>query len=257
MPEPMSPERRTELILEHLPRVRWIASQIHHKLPNGFSPLEDLVSVGIVGLIEAVDNFDPERGVKLTTYAEYRIRGAILDFVSGADGIPAHKRAKAKVLQQAISEAEQRLQSNTSAEDVAEQLGIPLAEYHALLREMRQVRVWSLESARTGERNDFPLAETLADESARPPYDELEQQELEGLVRKAFDALPPMERTVMTLYFREGRRLREIADAVDLHVTRISQLKAQATMRLRCFIMARWPVARGGAFARSTSLVGS
>ena len=105
--EPSS--ERERLILEHLPQVRWVATRIHEKLPDNTS-LEDLISIGIVGLINAIDNFDPQFNVKLKTYAEHKIRGAILDSIRGMDGIPAHKRKRLKQIQAAVGALEQRLQ---------------------------------------------------------------------------------------------------------------------------------------------------
>ena len=105
--EPSS--ERERLILEHLPQVRWVATRIHEKLPDSTS-LEDLISIGIVGLINAIDNFDPQFNVKLKTYAEHKIRGAILDSIRGMDGIPAHKRKNLKHIQATIGALEQRLQ---------------------------------------------------------------------------------------------------------------------------------------------------
>src|ERR1700742_28099 len=113
---------REQLILEHLPQVNWIASRIHEKLP-GNTNLEDLVSIGIIGLINAIDNFDESFNVKLKTYAEYKIRGAILDSVRGMDGIAPHKRKRLKVVQTAIGDLEQRLQRPPSEEEIATELG--------------------------------------------------------------------------------------------------------------------------------------
>src|SRR3712207_1114527 len=93
-------QRREELILDHLPQVRWIASCIHERLAQG-TLLEDLVSAGIVGLIQAVDHFDPARNTSLRTYAEHRIRGTILDSIKGLDGVPVHKRHRLKLVQDA------------------------------------------------------------------------------------------------------------------------------------------------------------
>jgi RNA polymerase sigma factor for flagellar operon FliA len=247
-------ERRAQLILEHLPRVHWIASKIHQKLPPGVC-LEDLVSAGVLGLIEAVDHYDPRYNVKLQTYADHRIRGAILDSISGLDGIPAHKRIKAKQLEQAAANAAQRTNGSSSSEDVARELGISLDEYHAQLQETRQVRIRSLEAVCIKGKEEFSLLDVLADDAERQPYYQIEKEELRKLVHKGLASLPPMERIVMTLYFNEGWRLREIAGVVDLHITRISQLKAQATLRLRCFIMARWPTGKGGALGRTNPVM--
>src|SRR5580698_7596629 len=119
---------REDLIMEHLPQVRWIATRIHEKL-TGNTSLEDLISIGIIGLINAIDNFDPTLNVKLRTYAEYRIRGAILDSVRGMDGIAPHKRKRLKQVQSALDTLEQRLQRPPEEEEIAAELGMGLPGY--------------------------------------------------------------------------------------------------------------------------------
>src|SRR5690349_3215719 len=134
--EAMTNEERERLILEHLPQVRLIARRIQERLPESIS-LDDLVSTGVLGLISAIDNFDPAHNVKLKTYAEYKIRGAILDSLRGLDWAPRQKRRRAKQIEAAIAAAEQRLQRAPTEEEIAAQLGIPLNEYHQWLVEIR------------------------------------------------------------------------------------------------------------------------
>src|SRR5215468_6027416 len=119
--ETMTQERREELILEHLPQVRLIARRIQERLPESIS-LDDLVSTGVLGLISAIDNFDAAHNVKLKTYAEYKIRGAILDSLRGLDWAPRQKRRKAKQIEAAIASAEQRLQRSPTEEEIAREL---------------------------------------------------------------------------------------------------------------------------------------
>src|SRR5947209_17224803 len=126
--ETRSPRERDALILEHLPQVNWIATRIHEKLPPTVQ-LDDLISAGIVGLLAAVDNFDPSHNASLKTYAEYRIRGAILDSIRGLDGVPSHRRKHVKQVQGAIKAAEQRLQRTPSEDEIAAELDISVAEY--------------------------------------------------------------------------------------------------------------------------------
>src|SRR5690348_10817264 len=121
-------ENRERLILEHLPQVRLIARRIHDRLPVSVG-LEDLVSTGVLGLIAAIDKYDPKHDVKLKTYAEYKIRGAILDSLRGLDWAPRQKRKQAKRIEAAISAAEQRLRRTPSEAEVATELGISIAEY--------------------------------------------------------------------------------------------------------------------------------
>src|SRR2546423_1739554 len=125
----LSADERDRLILENLPQVRLIARRIHDKLPESVS-LDDLVSTGVVGLITAVDNFDPSQNVKLKTYAEYKIRGAILDSLRELDWAPRQKRKKAKQIEAGISAAEQRLHRSPTEEEVAGELSLSLEELH-------------------------------------------------------------------------------------------------------------------------------
>src|SRR5215813_5774868 len=115
---PIGEAERERLILEHLPQVRLIARRIQERLPESVS-LEDLISTGVIGLISAIDNFDPGHNVKLKTYAEYKIRGAILDSLRGLDWAPRQKRRKAKQIESAIAAAEQKLQRAPGEEEIA------------------------------------------------------------------------------------------------------------------------------------------
>src|SRR6266704_1765311 len=126
---------REQLIMDHLPQVRWIASRIYDKL-GGTVSLEDLISTGIVGLINAIDSFDPRYNVKLKTYAEHKIRGAILDSIRGLDGVPAHKRKRLKELEAAILEVENRLQRSATDEEIAAELKLSLSDYQDCLLEL-------------------------------------------------------------------------------------------------------------------------
>ena len=122
-------DEREQLILEHLPQVRLIARRIHERLPDSVS-LDDLISTGTIGLIAAIDRFDPTHNVKLKTYAEYKIRGAILDSLRGLDWAPRQQRKRSKQIEAAIALAEQRLHRAPSEDEIAKELGLNLAEYH-------------------------------------------------------------------------------------------------------------------------------
>src|SRR5579872_659898 len=130
--EVISETERDRLILEHLPQVRLIARRIQERLPENIS-LDDLVSTGVIGLISAIDNFDPGHNVKLKTYAEYKIRGAILDSLRGLDWAPRQKRRRAKQIEAAIASAEQRLKRAPAEDEIAAQLEIRIDEYHEWL----------------------------------------------------------------------------------------------------------------------------
>jgi RNA polymerase sigma factor FliA len=238
----ISPEERERLILEHLGQVRLIARRIQERLPKNVS-LEDLVSTGVLGLISAIDHFDPAHNVKLKTYAEYKIRGAILDSLRGLDWAPRQKRRKTKQIEAAIAAAEQRMQHAPTEDEIATQLGIGLAEYHEWLVEVSGLNIASLEYAANDQSRD--LLHTLPDTEESLPSTLLERSELQRLLAQGIDQIPEIERTILGLYYHEELTLREIAEVVKLHESRISQLKSQAILRLRGRLAGQWPVTRG------------
>ena len=246
MPETLSENERERLILEHLPQVRLIARRIQERLPENIS-LEDLISTGVIGLIAAIDNFDPSHNVKLKTYAEYKIRGAILDSLRNLDWAPRQKRRRAKQIEAAIARAEQRLQRVPNEEEIAEEMEVSLEEYHLWLVEIRGLNIASLEYA-PGE-TGHDLLHYIPDTQDNLPSTLLERSELERLVAEGIDTIPQIERTVLSLYYEEELTLREIAEVVNLHESRISQLKSQAILRLRSHLAGKWPAAKGAVVA--------
>ncbi len=242
--ESESAAERERLILEHLPQVKLIATRIHERLPQSVS-VEDLVSAGIIGLITAIDHFDPGMNVKLKTYAEYKIRGAILDSLRELDWAPRNKRRKAKLIEAAILMAEKKHSRTPTEEEIAEQLSITLSEYHEWLVEVRAVNLARLEHAGSGDGEVVDALRFISDDEERWPSSLLERAELERLVSAALERMPRVERTILTLYYYEELMLRQIAEVLKMHETRVSQLKSQAILRLRAYLRARWP-SKGG-----------
>ena len=238
----MSAEEREQLILQHLPQVRLIARRIHERLPEHIN-IDDLISAGTLGLISAVDNFDPCQNVLLKTYAEYRIRGAILDSLRGMDFAPRQKRRQARQIQAAMSACEQRLGRPALEDEIADELGLALDDYREWLVELEHVQIGEFDVP------NGPAPSTvlrrLADNHENLPSVVLERAELERLLGRSIDNLPKVERTVLGLYYQEELNLREIAGILDLHLSRISQLKSQAVLRLRAAMQKRWPAGRG------------
>jgi RNA polymerase sigma factor for flagellar operon FliA len=239
-------EVREQLILDHLPQVRLIARRIHDRLPESVS-LDDLISTGIVGLISAIDRFDSSHNVKLKTYAEYKIRGAILDSLRGLDWAPRQQRKRSKQIEAAISRAEQRLHRSPGEEEIAEELGLSIEEYHEWLVDVRGLNLGSLESATPEDdnNNSRDLLKYISGDEENWPSRLLERSELTKLLAEAITKMPDVEKTVLSLYYQEELTLREISKIVHLHESRISQLKSQAIMRLRSYMERRWPASRG------------
>lgn len=242
--EALAAGERERLILEHLPQVRLIARRIHERLPESVN-LEDLVSTGVVGLISAIDRFDPAHNVKLKTYAEYKIRGAILDSLRGLDWAPRQQRRRSKQIEAAIAQLEQRLHRAPGEDEIAAQLALSIDEYHAWLVEVRGVNLGSLEAA-GGEEEGRDLLKYISDDEEEWPSRLYERSELERLLAAAIDKMPAIEKTVLSLYYHEELTLREISRVVHLHESRISQLKSQAILRLRGTLEKHWPMRRGG-----------
>lgn len=232
---------REELILEHLPQVKMIASRIHDRLPESVC-LDDLISAGVLGLIDAVDHFDATLNLKLKTYAEHKIRGAILDSLRSLDWAPRNKRKKAKMIEAAITAQELKLHRSPTEEEVAKQLEITLEEYRRWLVETRAVNLAPMEQGASGDNEGSDVLRFVSGEDDEWPTRQFERAELRRLVAKTVGGLPEVERTIITLYYGKEFTLREIAKVVSLHETRVSQLKTQAILRLRSALRSKWPV---------------
>jgi RNA polymerase sigma factor FliA len=235
----ISTREREGLILEHLPQVRLIARRIHDRLPESVS-LDDLISTGVIGLIAAIDRFDPSQNVKLRTYAEYKIRGAILDSLRDLDWAPRQERKRAKQIEAAINAAEQRLHRTPSEEEIAAELGQTVEEYHTWLVDSRGLNLGSLENG-SGDEENRDLLEFISGDEEAWPSRVLESSELQRLLAESISKMPEIEKTVLGLYYYEELTLREISKIVSLHESRISQLKTQAILRLRSHMEKRWP----------------
>lgn len=247
-PIAIDPGEREKLILEHLPQVRQLARRIHERLPISVS-LEDLVSTGTVGLISAIDHFDATQNVKLKTYAEYRIRGAMLDSLRRLDRIPRQQRRRSRQIETAIESAEKRFHCSPTEEQIAAELNISVDEYRVWAVETSQVNLCSLEQAQFDD-SERGLLHCISDKQENWPSHLFETTELEALLDNAVSKIPEIERTVLHLYYKEDMTLREIGRIVNFHESRISQLKLQALGRLRTYMETRWPMEKA---ARSSS----
>ncbi|HEX6894805.1 MAG TPA: FliA/WhiG family RNA polymerase sigma factor [Bryobacteraceae bacterium] len=236
-------EDRERLILEHLPQVRLIARRIHERLPESVN-LDDLISTGTIGLIAAIDRFDPSHNVKLKTYAEYKIRGAILDSLRGLDWAPRQQRKRSKQIESAINAIEQRLHRAPTEEEIASELRLSIEDYHEWLVDIRGVNIGSLETV-SPDGDGRSLLRYVSDDEENWPSTLLEKSELQRVLAQAIEKIPQQERLVISLYYHEELTLREISKIVNLHESRISQLKSQAILRLRSYLQKRWPVERG------------
>jgi RNA polymerase sigma factor for flagellar operon FliA len=230
--------RREALVLQHLPQVRLIARRIHDRLPDYIS-LDDLVSTGVVGLLAAIDNFDPSLNVQLKTYAERKIRFAILDGLRDMDWAPREVRKKSKMIEAAIHRVNQRAGREATEEEIAAELGVSLENYQKWLGEVQSVELERLESA-GGEDGGQQLLNFISGDPESIPSRIVERSELERLLALAIDRMPKIERTVLHLYYFEELTLREIAEIVGMHLSRVAQLRTQAILRLRSHLERVW-----------------
>lgn len=233
--------RRERLVMEHLSQVRIIAGRIHDRLPNHIS-LEDLVSSGIVGLLNAIDNFDPSFNVQLKTYAEHRIHGAIMDGLRQMDWAPRETRKRSKLIEQAIHRVKQRLGREPVEEEIAAELKISTGEYQQWLGDAQAVEIHRLVA---GDDKGYDLLDLISDDESLWPSQIVERSELERVLALAIERIPKPERIVLSLYYYEELTLREIAEVMGMHLSRIGQLRVQAILRLRSHIERVWSTSRG------------
>jgi RNA polymerase sigma factor for flagellar operon FliA len=228
---------REALVLEHLPQVCLIARRIHDRLPDYIS-IDDLISTGVIGLMAAIDNFDASLGVQLNTYAERRIRGAIIDSLRDADWAPRETRRRSKSIEAAIHRAKQIFGREPSEEEIAAELNIPLAEYQKWLAEVQSVELERLEME-----PDSPgrnLLHFISSGEDAWPSTVVERNELIRILALAIERMPKSERTVLSMYYYEELNLREIAEVMKMHLSRIAQLRTQAILRLRSHMERVW-----------------
>jgi RNA polymerase sigma factor for flagellar operon FliA len=227
----MDAAERDRLLLEHLPTVRYLARRIHERLPQHVE-LDDLVSAGVVGLIDAFNKFDHTKKVQFKSYAQFRIRGAILDSLRILDWSPRELRRKGRAVQEAIQALTQRAGRTPNEQEIAQELSLELNEYQQLLGELKGLEIGSLHV----EHNEDSGEEELAYVAGSPEDDPLFrclQGEMTQRLTDAIEELPEKERMVLTLYYYEELTMKEIGMALGVVESRVSQIHSAAVLRLR------------------------
>lgn len=229
-------EAENVLVERYLPLVRTVVGRVALSLPAHVSA-DDLHSAGLVGLLQAVRSFSPEGGASFETFARFRIRGAVLDELRRLDWVPRLIHDKARKIQNAMNELEQRLDHPPSEEQVAKALGISVSEYQDWLQEVRPVAFVCLDAApRTDAPDGATQHESIPDDTQEDPFDRASRSELKELIAERIQQLPAVQQKVLALYYFEDLRLREIAEAFGLTESRISQIHSQAILAIRSFI---------------------
>ena len=228
-------DAREKLILHFSPLVKYVSGRVAANLPQNIDG-GDLVSYGIFGLIDAIQKFDITREIKFETYAIARIKGAIIDELRALDWVPRSVRSRARQLEKAYIELENRLKRVPSDEEVAKELEIEVKDLHALLSQLSYTSVVALEdlwNAR-GEKDDrVSLIDTVKDDSAQEPSRVFESSEMKEVVAGAIEKLPEREKIVIALYYYEGLTLREIGEVLGVTESRVSQLHTKAIIRMK------------------------
>lgn len=227
-------ETRDALILEHLPQIKYIAHRISAKLPSHVE-LNDLISAGVLGLLDAVEKFDPERGVKFKTYAELRVKGAILDSLRNLDWAPRSLRKRSKDLEKVYKELEQRLGRPATDKEVCDELGITLEEFFELVDQIKGLNLGSFHemASQEDDRNGEPLVKYIPDAPQMDPFFVFHKSEIRNLLVGAIDTLPKKERLVVSLYYYDELTMKEIGKVLGVNESRVSQLHTKAMLRLR------------------------
>ena len=215
--------------MSHLPKVKFIADRIAAKLPPSVER-DDLYGAGVIGLIDAVERFDNSRGVAFTTFAEMRVRGAILDNLRSLDWASRSTRRRAREVQAASAQLEQENGRAATETEVAAQMKISVTELRESLQDIRGLRVSTLDEC--DEETGISLADNICDTSASQ-LEKIEIAEQRRLLSIAVDKLPERERQVIALYYLEEMTMKEIAEVLGVTESRVSQLKSQAAARLR------------------------
>ncbi len=230
-----SEECREKLILHYAPLVKYVAGRVSSGLPANIE-YSDLVSYGIFGLIDAIEKYDPFRGIKFETYAISRIKGAIIDELRALDWVPRSVRFKARELEKVFVALESELKRIPTDEEVARELGISLDEYYHLLNQMSLISLVALDDLWNvgGEKGDkLSLVETIEDSRAKDPSKSYELEERKKILADSINRLPEREKIVITLYYYEGLTLKEIGEILGVTESRVCQMHTKAILRLK------------------------
>jgi RNA polymerase sigma factor for flagellar operon FliA len=224
--------KRERLIMEYAPLVKYIANRVAMRLPPHID-VGDLVNSGIIGLIDAIEKFDPSKEVKFKTYAEIRIKGAILDELRAMDWIPRSIRKVINKLVGAYHELEQQLGRPAKDEEIAELLGVQMEEFYKLLKHSAGAPLISLDVMVDHDDKRRDILSCLVDPKSQDAFGILGLGELKDGIANAIDDLPEKEKQVISLYYYDELTMKEIGEVLDLTESRVSQIHTKAILRLR------------------------
>jgi len=226
---------KDKLLAEYTPLVRYTAQRMAVNLPKSVE-IGDLIGAGVMGLIRAVETFDPSMGFKFETFATHKVRGAILDDLRALDWVPRSVRQKSRKVQQAYSELEQDLGRMPYDDEVAGHMGLSMGEFEDLLSEVAPTTIVSLEEIlpdHSGESKSLTMLDTIEDPNGINPLHELGYQETKRILAEAIAELPEKEKLVIALYHYEELTLKEIGEVLGITESRVSQIHSKAMLKLK------------------------
>ncbi len=235
----MPASERETLLMEHLPTVRFLARRIHERLPQHVE-LDDLVSAGVVGLIDAFSKFDHNKKVQFKSYAQFRIRGAILDSLRTLDWSPRELRRKGRAVEEAIRASTQRLGRAPTEPEIADEMKVSLSDFQTLLGDLKGLEIGSLHMERTEDSGDEELSYVPGAPEDDPLFRCL-KGEMKQRLADAIEDLPEKERMVLTLYYYEELTMKEIGLTLGVVESRVSQIHSAAVVRLRAALASLKP----------------
>lgn len=233
---------KDKLLVEYSHLVKYTAQRLAVNLPPSVDR-DDLYSAGILGLIKAVDTFEPERGFKFETYAGHKIRGAILDELRALDWVPRSVRQKARDLQKTFAKLENDLGRSPYDDEVCDELGLTMEEYEQILAEVTPATIVSLDETTNDEFSDAKevrVIDQVEDPESVNPLKEMGFDEVKGILKEAIVGLPESERVVVALYHYEELTLKEIGVVLNLTESRVSQIHTKAMMKLRARLLQKF-----------------
>lgn len=227
-------ENREEVIKRYSPMIKYVANRIAMRLPPHIE-VDDLISVGVLGLMDAISKYDSSRGAKFKTYAEFRVRGAILDELRALDWVPRSIRQKASAVEKVVRSLESKLNRLPEDDEVAKEMDMSLDQFYRTIDETKSVPVFSLEdlgiAKESGEQQS--LLDCLAGKADADPQTQIRLIELKEIIAKAIDTLPEKERLMVSLYYYEELTMKEIGAVLDITESRVSQIHSKAVLHLR------------------------
>ena len=225
---------RDRLILTYAPLVKYVAGRLGSSLPAHVDE-GDLVSYGLLGLIGAIERYDPDRDIKFETYAIARIRGAIIDELRALDWVPRSVRSRARQIERAIGELEAKLGRAPTDEEIAAKVGVTVDELDNSLTDISRSSIAALDElwSVSGDGDQVSLLDTLEDDNVSQPAEVLDETETREALADAIARLPEREKLVVTLYYYEELTLREIGEVLGVTESRVSQLHTKAILRLK------------------------